>query len=93
MEINNQVTLLTVHVQPRASRDEVVGWHGEAVKLRLAAPPVEGEANRRCCEFLAEKLAVSRRQVELVAGEKSRQKTIRITGLSREEVLRRLGLS
>ncbi|HML79194.1 DUF167 domain-containing protein [Geobacter sulfurreducens] len=70
----------SVHVQPRASRNEVCGVQGEAIKLRLTSPPVEGEANRLCVEFLAKRLGVPKSCVAIIAGEKSRHKTIRVSG-------------
>ncbi len=81
---------LRVHVQPRASRSEVVGWRAGSLALRLTAPPVEGAANKACREFLAEVLGVRRADVELVSGEKSREKRFRITGLTEAELHRRL---
>jgi uncharacterized protein (TIGR00251 family) len=82
---------LKVHVQPRASRNEIVGWREGALAVRLTAPPVEGAANRACRDFLAEALGVKRGDVELVSGEKSREKRFRINGLTDVEALRRLG--
>ena len=72
--------LLRVHVQPGARRSEVVGLHGDALKIRLAAPPVEGKANAALIEFLAEKFGVPARQVALTRGEKSREKVVAISG-------------
>jgi len=84
--------ILTLHVQPRASRTEVAGWHGDAVKIRLAAPPVDGAANDALITFLADRLAVPRSVVSLVGGATSRRKRVRIDGLSLERVLTTLGL-
>jgi len=84
--------ILTLHVQPRASRTEVAGWHGDAVKIRLAAPPVDGAANDALTAFLADRLAVPRSAVSLVGGATSRRKRVRIDGLSLERVLTTLGL-
>lgn len=67
-----------VRVQPRASCNEIVGWQGEALKVRLTAPPVEGKANQACLKFLADFFKVARRQVNLVGGLQSRQKIIEI---------------
>jgi len=75
-----------VHVVPRASKDEVVGVHGNAIKIRLTAPPVEGAANASLLKFLAKKLGVSKRQLDIVAGEASRQKLIAVTGMLPAEV-------
>jgi uncharacterized protein len=72
---------LAVLVQPRASRTRVVGEHDGRLKLQLAAPPVEGEANAALLEFLARRLGLPRRQVTLVAGDTSRRKQVRIAGL------------
>ncbi|HSB12513.1 MAG TPA: DUF167 domain-containing protein [Blastocatellia bacterium] len=69
---------LRVRVQPRASRTEIVGEHAGAIKLRLAAPPVNGKANEECRRFLARLLGVSAGSVEIIAGESSRDKIIRI---------------
>lgn len=82
--------VLEVRVQPRASRNEVVGWREGVLALRLTAPPVEGSANRACRDFLAEALGLRRADVELISGDKSRDKRFHITGITEEEVRRRL---
>lgn len=84
------MTELLVRVQPRASRNEVVGWREGALAIRLTAPPVEGSANRACVDFLAEVLGVRRGDVELVRGQKSREKRFRVHGLTPEELLARV---
>lgn len=81
-----------VRVQPRASANELVGREGEAIKVRLTAPPVEGKANRALLEFLAERLGVSKRALAIVAGEGARNKVVEVEGLTEAEVDRRLGL-
>ncbi|BBE49820.1 hypothetical protein OYT1_ch0246 [Ferriphaselus amnicola] len=73
------VLSLTLHVQPGAKRSEVAGLHGEALKLRLAAPPVEGKANEALMRFLAELFSVPLRNIELKQGAQSRHKVVRIT--------------
>lgn len=78
--------ILAIHVQPRASRNEVTGIQGDQLKVRLTSPPVEGAANKLCEEFLAKTLNISRSRVTIVAGEKSRHKKIRIDDLSAEAV-------
>jgi uncharacterized protein (TIGR00251 family) len=85
-------TILTVHVQPRASRTEVVGWHGDAVKIRLAAPPVDGAANDALIDFLADRLALPRAAISLAGGTTSRRKRLRIDGVTLDQVLAALGL-
>ncbi len=77
---NGDVITLTLHVQPGAKRSEVAGLHGEALKLRLAAPPVEGRANEALLRFIAELFGVPLRQVELRQGGQSRHKVVAVTG-------------
>lgn len=75
-----------VRVQPRASRAAFVGLHGSAVKVALTAPPVDGAANGALIELVAEVLGVPKRRVQLVRGEKSRQKVVRVTELTADAV-------
>lgn len=82
-------SLLTVHVQPGAKRTEIVGEHGDALKIRLNAPPVDGKANEALLAFLADLLKLARRDLVLRAGQTSRRKLIGI-GLPPEAVLPRL---
>ncbi len=77
---NGEVLTLTLHVQPGAKRSEVVGLHGEALKIRLAAPPIEGRANEALLKFIAESFGVSLRQVELKQGGQSRHKVVAVSG-------------
>jgi hypothetical protein len=70
--------VLTLHVQPGAKRTEFVGVHGDALKVRLAAPPVDGKANAELLRFLADAFGVPLRQVMLVRGETARGKTVRV---------------
>lgn len=73
---------IVVHVVPRAGRTTVAGRHGDAIKIKVGAPPVAGAANAELVRFLAERLGVARAAVILVAGGSSRRKTVAITGLS-----------
>lgn len=75
-----------VRVVPRASKDEIVGIHGDVLKIRLTASPVEGRANKALIAFLADQLGVRKSQVEIVAGATSRRKMIHIAGLSLQGV-------
>ncbi len=84
--------LLKIKVQPRASQNQIVGIMENTLKIRLTAPPVDGKANQICLKFLAEVLKIPRQQLELVSGQTSRQKTIRIKGLSLAQVQQSLGL-
>lgn len=70
--------MLTLHVQPGAKRSDVAGMHGQALKLRLAAPAVDGKANAELVRFLAQVFDVAARNVTLVRGETSRQKVVQI---------------
>lgn len=70
--------VLALHVQPGAARTGVAGMHGGALKVRLAAPPVDGKANAELLRFLAEAFGVPRRNVTLVRGETSRAKVVRV---------------
>jgi uncharacterized protein (TIGR00251 family) len=84
------VTTVRVHVIPNAKRDEIVGEHDNAIKIRLRAPAVEGKANSALCRFLAERLQIHRRDVTIERGEKSRDKWIRVDGLDEREIRMRL---
>lgn len=77
---NGEVVTLTLHVQPGAKRTELAGLHGDALKIRLAAPPVEGRANEALLKFIAGLFDVPVRQVELKQGGQSRHKIVAITG-------------
>lgn len=79
-----------VKIHPRAKNNAITGEVGDALKLALTAPPVEGRANEACVQLLAELLRVSRSSVTIAAGQSSRNKVIRVAGLSAAEVRARL---
>jgi len=83
---------LRLRVQPRASRTEVAGSHGDALRIRVAAPPVDGEANDELVRFLAKLLGVRRSAVTIVSGTSSRSKIAAVEGIGPPEAARRLGL-
>jgi hypothetical protein len=85
-----QGAAFTVRVVPRASKNEIAGRMGDTIKVRLTAPPVEGKANKALIAFLSEQLRVRKSQIEIVAGETSRNKLISVVGLSPLEVEERL---
>jgi uncharacterized protein (TIGR00251 family) len=89
MEIGASLGGVTFYVlvQPRASRDSIEGEHGDALKIRLTAPPVDDRANEALVRLLAERLNVPRAAVRIVAGEKSRRKRVVVRGVKREQVL------
>jgi uncharacterized protein len=84
------VARLVVVVQPKASKSEVAGRHGDAVKVRIAAPPVDNAANEELVRFLAETLGVRRASVTVTHGAGSRRKLVEIEGMSDAAALRAL---
>lgn len=78
--------ILSLHIQPGAKKTEVAGPHGDALKIRLAAPPVDGKANAALTAYVAEKVGVGRTAVELVSGQTSRAKRVRIADTTPEAV-------
>jgi len=80
--------ILTLHIQPGAKKTEITGLHGEALKIRLAAPPVDGKANAALIAFLAKACGVSKSSVELVSGDTSRAKRVRVSGADAERLKR-----
>lgn len=80
--------VLSVRIQPRASRSGIIVMEGGGIKIRLTAPPVDNAANEALIRFLAETLSVSRSQVEIVTGHTSRDKIVRVTGVGQEEAER-----
>ncbi len=81
-----------VKVHPRARKNAISGELGDALKLSLTSPPLEGRANEACVDFFAKLLNVARSSVTIAAGESSRRKVIRVAGLSAEQVRQRLGI-
>ena len=81
---------LALKVVPGASSDRIVGEHGDALKIAVAKPPEDGAANKAVEQFLREQLDLPRRNVSLISGFTSRDKVIRITGLTREQLTARL---
>ena len=86
-EVNGRVRL-SVRVQPRASSNGFAGIHGNSLKVRLTAPPVEGAANEALVNFLADTFAVPRRAIMILAGESSRSKIVEIEGVTERDVYR-----
>jgi uncharacterized protein (TIGR00251 family) len=80
-----------VKVHPRARKNAITGEVGDALKLALTAPPVDGKANQACIEFFAKLLKVPRSSVTIAAGRTTRNKVIRVSGLTAEEVRERIG--
>jgi Uncharacterized conserved protein len=85
------MTILPFHIVPNSKQNKVVGQHGEAIKIKLRAPALEGKANAALRALLAEELKIPKRNIVLERGQQSRDKLIRIEGLSKEDVQCRLG--
>jgi uncharacterized protein (TIGR00251 family) len=77
---------IDVYVQPRASRTQIAGMHDGRLKIRLAAPPVDGAANAELVSFIAMRLGIAKSQVRVVAGQTSRRKVIEVDGVSQTAV-------
>jgi uncharacterized protein (TIGR00251 family) len=75
-----------IHVVPRSAKCEVAGVQGDALKLRITAPPVEGQANTECIRFLSDILGVRKKQVTILSGHKSKKKTVAIEGIGRKDI-------
>ena len=86
VEVRGKTVRVRVHVQPRATRSEIVGLHGAALKVRLQAPPVDGAANEALVVLLADRLGVARRAVKVVAGASSRAKMVEVEGTTEDAV-------
>jgi len=84
--------VLRVRVTPRAGRDALAGWHDGVLRVRLAAPPVDGRANAALIRFVASTLRIPARDVRLLAGESSRHKRLAVSGISEAELRVRLGM-
>jgi len=86
VEVRGNTVRVSIHVQPRASRSEIVGLHGAALKVRLQAAPVDGAANEALVTLLAERLGVTRRAVRVVAGTTARAKIVEVEGTTEAAV-------
>ncbi|MBU4200819.1 MAG: YggU family protein [Verrucomicrobia bacterium] len=93
MQVSSRGVIVTVHAVPRASRTAVQGLHGNAVKIRLQAPPVEGKANAALIRFLSLTLDIPSRQIMILSGLAGRQKRVLISGVDAVTVCAGLGLS
>ena len=86
-----ELTVIAVKVVPRAAKDEIVGWLEDALKVRVQAPPQDGRANRALEALLADALSLKKNAVTVTTGRASAMKRVAIAGLSRDEIVRRLG--
>jgi uncharacterized protein (TIGR00251 family) len=83
--------LIDVRLTPRAAREEVTGWQGSVLLVRVTEPPVDGKANKALCRLLAKRLGVAAGRVSIATGETARTKRVRVEGLSLDDVRQRLG--
>jgi uncharacterized protein len=83
---------LTLFIQPKASKNEIIGPHNGALKVKITAPPIDGKANAALVEFLSETLGIPKRQIEILKGETGRNKSVEVLGLSEADVRVKLGL-
>ena len=88
--MTGQAATVSVKVVPRSNKDEVAGWEGDTVKIRLKAAPTDGKANEALVRFLADQIGVAVSQVEIVTGHSSRRKIIRFRGATAERIRERL---
>ena len=93
LEPTEDGVLIRIHAQPKASRSEVVCPHGDRMKIRIAAPPVDGEANEELVRFLKKMLKISASQLTLVRGQSSKMKDVLCAGLTVTEIEERLSAS
>ena len=78
--------VLSLHIQPGAKKTEISGIHGDALKIRLAAPPVDGKANDALLAFIAKTLGIPKSRVHLLSGQASRSKRVAVTGLTPADI-------
>lgn len=76
---------IDLHVQPKARKTEIIGVHGETLKIKVAAPPVDGEANEEIIRFFAKFLGVPKNQIQIRVGGKSRKKVVEVSGVTTAE--------
>ena len=90
MTETNNGTILTIRVVPRASKNEIAGELGDALKIRLQAPPVEGKANKALIQFLSDKLEIQRNRISILSGDTGRNKRILLTGINSQDIKERI---
>ena len=91
LQASGDAVIVTIHAQPGAKSAGVAGPHGDALKVRVSAPPVDGKANQALAEFLARSLGIPPSQVSLLSGDSSRRKRFRLEGVDPARVLELLG--
>ncbi len=82
--------LIACHIQPRASRTSIKGLHGGRLKISLASPPVDGKANSELIKFLSKNLGTSKSSIDIISGLQSRQKNVRVKGITKKSAIDKL---
>jgi len=82
--------VLKVYLQPKSSKNEIVGEYRDGIKIKVTAPPVEGKANEALIRFLAKEFGISPSCIEIIKGQHSREKTLRISGVLDQELVKKL---
>lgn len=90
LSVTEKGVILNLHIQPRASKNEICGLMDSSLKIRLTSPPVDGAANKLCREFLADLLHVPKSSVEIISGETSRHKRVRIAAADPDRIRSRI---
>lgn len=91
MSLASPTCRIAIKAIPNAPKNQVVGWLGDALKVKVHAPALEGRANEELCEFLAESLGLPKRAVSVAQGDKSRQKLVQVEGLTLDQLRQRFG--
>lgn len=82
-----QKTIIDVKIQPRSSRQEIVGWVGSFLKIKLTSPPVENQANQELIKLLSKKLGISKSSITIITGQTSSIKKLKVSGLNKDEII------
>jgi uncharacterized protein (TIGR00251 family) len=79
-------SIITIKLLPRSSKNQIVGMEGDTIKIRVTPPPVDGKANEALIELLAKRLRVSKSNIKIISGRRSKLKTVQVVGLSQDEI-------
>lgn len=90
LKSTNEGVIISIHLTPRAKRDAIEGWHGDALKVKIKAPPVDGKANGYLLKFIAKQLEIPNSSATLIKGETSREKLVLIKGLTENAIVNKL---
>ncbi len=91
IEVTKEAIRLHIFIQPKASKNEIIGPHSGLLKIKITAPPVDGKANEGLIEYLSDYFDIPKRNIIIIRGETSRKKTLELRGISLEQVHIKLG--